>query len=135
MSERNDQHTDMPPSGRAWHFRLDDMAEFARNALDYTAGMDQPSFEKNRLVFDATLRNIELIGEAARNIPEDTQKLAPDIPWRQIVATRNRIIHVYLGIDNDTIWSILRDDLPGLVESVARFKALLVSKGLLPDNP
>lgn len=135
MSSESGKPGMLPMGERAWHFRLDDMAEFARNARDYTAGMDQPSFEKNRLVFDATLRNIELIGEAARNVPEEIQKLAPDIPWRQVIATRNRIIHVYLGIDNDTIWSILRDDLPGLIESLARFKALLASRGLLPDNP
>jgi uncharacterized protein with HEPN domain len=55
--------------------------------------MDQPGFESNGLVFDATLRKLELIGEAARNVPEEIRSLAPGIPWRQIIATRNRIVH------------------------------------------
>lgn len=125
----------LPMGERAWHFRLDDMAQFARNALEYTKGMDQPAFEGNKLVFDATLRNIELLGEAANNVPAEIQQLAPDIPWRQVVSTRNRIAHAYLGIDNDTIWSILRDDLPGLLDSLAALKARLKSQGRWAGSP
>jgi uncharacterized protein with HEPN domain len=113
------------PSERAWRFFLDDMIEFARAALAYTSGFDQSAFEDNSLVFDATLRKLELIGEAARNVPEDVRRQTPAIPWRQIIATRNRIVHAYLGIDNDTIWSIVRDDLPGLIEAVETLKASL----------
>ena len=118
---------------RSWYFFLDDMVAFAKDVLSYTAGMDQPGFEGNGLVFDATLRKLELIGEAARNVPEEVRSLAPGIPWRQIIATRNRIVHAYLGIDNDTIWSILRDDLPGLIDDVEALKLKLASEGLLPN--
>jgi uncharacterized protein with HEPN domain len=118
---------------RSWHFFLDDMVAFAKDVLSYTAGLDQPGFEGNGLVFDATLRKLELIGEAARNVPEEVRSLAPGIPWRQIIATRNRIVHAYLGIDNDTIWSILRDDLPGLIDDVEALKVKLASEGLLPN--
>jgi uncharacterized protein with HEPN domain len=65
---------------RSWLFFLDDMIAFARDALDYTAGLDQAAFERNGLVFDATLRKLELIGEAARNVPEEIRQLAPRIP-------------------------------------------------------
>ncbi|HRO56321.1 MAG TPA: DUF86 domain-containing protein [Nitrosomonas europaea] len=61
------------------------------------------------------MRNLELIGEAATHIPDDIRSAHPDIPWRMIIATRNRLIHGYLGIDNDTIWSIIQDEIPKLL--------------------
>lgn len=69
------------------------------------------------------MRNLELIGEAAGNIPEYVRAGTPEIPWRQVVATRNRLIHGYLGIDNDTLWSIIRDDVPSLLNNLNRLKA------------
>jgi uncharacterized protein with HEPN domain len=110
------------------------MCAFARDALSYAAGIDQAEFEGNGLVFDATLRKLELIGEAARNVPDEVRQLAPAVPWRQIIATRSRIIHAYLGIDNDTIWSIVRDDLPGLIDDLEAFKLKLASEGLMPKS-
>jgi uncharacterized protein with HEPN domain len=68
------------------------------------------------LTYDATLRNLELIGEAATHIPDEVRAAHPKIPWRMIIATRNRLIHGYLGIDDDdTLWSIIRDDVPELL--------------------
>jgi uncharacterized protein with HEPN domain len=99
---------------REWGFFLDDMIAFTEKVLSYTAGMNRAGFESDGLTYDATVRNLELIGEAATHIPQAVRDASPDIPWRQIVATRNRLIHGYLGIDNDTLWSIIQDDLPSL---------------------
>ena len=109
-----------PP--RAWRFYVDDMIGFALNVLTYTAGYDQNDFEQNKLNFDATVRNLELIGEAASHIPPHVREFAPQIPWRLIVATRNRLIHGYLGIDNDTLWSIVRDNIPPLLVDLQALK-------------
>jgi len=65
--------------------------------------------------YDATVRNLELIGESATHIPDEIRNSNPEIPWRVIIATRNRLIHGYLGIDNDTLWSIIIDDVPELL--------------------
>jgi uncharacterized protein with HEPN domain len=108
---------------RAWRFYIDDMIAFADAVIAYTDGLDQDAFVRSRLNYDATLRNLELIGEAAGNIPEEARQLAPEIPWRQVVATRNRLIHGYLGIDNDTLWSIIRDDVPSLLENLQKLKS------------
>ena len=97
---------------REWRFYLDDMIRFAQKVLRYTQNLDQAAFINNEPYYDATLRNLELIGEAATNIPENIKTNHPEIPWRQIIATRNRIIHGYLGIDNDIIWSIITDEIP-----------------------
>ena len=68
------------------------------------------------------MRNLELLGEAATHIPLELRDAFPAIPWRQIIATRNRLIYGYLGIDNDTLWSIIRDDIPGLLPELQKLK-------------
>lgn len=107
---------------RAWTFYVDDMIGFAEKVLDYTAGLDQDSFIREELIYDATLRNLELIGEAATHIPESVRTANANVPWRLIVATRNRLIHGYLGIDNDTLWSIIQDDVPGLITELRELR-------------
>ncbi len=61
------------------------------------------------------MRNLELIGEAATNLPESVRAAHPEVPWRLVIASRNRLIHAYLGIDDDTVWSIIQDDIPDLL--------------------
>jgi uncharacterized protein with HEPN domain len=107
---------------REWRFYLDDMMEFAEKVLSYTEGLDQPGFIASGLTYDATLRNLELIGEAATHIPDEVRSAHPEIPWRLIIATRNRLIHGYLGIDNDTLWSIIREDTPELLPMLKALK-------------
>ena len=103
------------PAPREWRFYLDDMIGFAEKVIVYTQGMDQDGFVASGLSYDATVRNLELIGEAATHIPDSIRQANPQIPWRLIIATRNRLIHGYLGVDNDTLWSIIRSDIPVLL--------------------
>ena len=108
---------------REWWFYVDDMITFAERVLQYTEGLDQHAFVASGLNYDATLRNLELIGEAATHIPETVRSNHSHISWRMIVATRNRLIHGYLGIDNDTVWSIVRDEVPLLLEQLKALRA------------
>ena len=107
-------------SAREWRFYIDDMRDAAQKVIAYTAGLDQTAFVASGLNYDATVRNLEIIGEAATHVPDGIRDSHPEIPWRQIVATRNRLIHGYLGIDNDTLWSIIRDDIPALLEALVQ---------------
>ena len=107
---------------RDWRFYVDDMIGCAEKVVTYTMGLDQARFAGSGLNYDATLRNLELIGEAARHIPDAVRETYPDIPWRQLVATRNRLIHGYLGIDNDVLWSIIEDDIPPLLARLQEMK-------------
>lgn len=100
---------------REWRFYLDDMIGFAEKVIAYAGGLDQTGFVASGLNYDATVRNLELIGEAATHVPDSVRSANPQIPWRVIIATRNRLIHGYLGIDNDTLWSIIRGDIPALL--------------------
>ena len=82
--------------------------------------------------YDATLRKLERIGEAATHVPDAVRQAAPDVAWRMIVALRNRLIHGYLGIDDDTLWSIVCDDLVPLRAALIR---LLAAPAAAPGGP
>ena len=108
---------------RAWRFYVEDMVSFIDKALRYMDGIERASFTLDAMRYDATLRNIELIGEAATHVPDHIRTTAPDVPWRLVVAARNRLIHGYLGVNDDTLWSILRDDLPPLRNALLKLLA------------
>lgn len=107
---------------REWRFYLDDMIAFAEKVIAYTDGFDQTAFVSSGLNYDATIRNLELIGEAASHIPNAIRDGNPDLPWRLVIAVRNRLIHGYLGIDNDTLWSIIESDVPALLPELHRLR-------------
>ena len=104
------------------------MILFAENVLAYCEGLDQAAFEASGLNYDATVRNLELIGEAATHI----QETHVAIPWRQVTATRNRLIHSYLAIDNDILWSIIQDDIPVLLTELCCLNDHLKMQPLKP---
>lgn len=118
MSDANQVDT----QGRDWRLYVDDMILFAEKVLQYTEGLERSKFETSGLNYDATVRNLELIGEAATRIPASVREFAPHIQWREIIATRNRLIHGYLGIDNDTLWSIIQDDVATLLDGLHALK-------------
>ena len=78
---------------REWRFYLDDMIGFCERVQTFTTGLDQSQFLCDAMRFDATVRNIELIGEAATHIPQHVRLMAPAIPWRRVIATRNHLSH------------------------------------------
>ena len=105
---------------REWRFYVNDMIEFAERVRLFTDGMDQDAFVGDVLIYDATLRNLELIGEAATHVPDAVRRAHPEIPWTAIIAVRNRIAHGYMGIDNDIIWSLILDAIPALLPALRR---------------
>ncbi len=111
---------------RNWLLYIKDMVEFGERVLSYTKGFDQEAFVADERTYDATLRNIELIGEAATHIPVCVREAHPEIPWRRIVGTRNRVSHGYLGIDDDVAWDIIQTDVPSLL---LKLECLLDSAG------
>ncbi len=104
------------------------MIDFAEKVIAYTDGFDQNGFISSGINYDATVRNLELIGEAATHIPEEERVAHPTIPWRQMIAMRNRLIHGYLGIDSDTLWSIIETDIPALLPELRLLQQEITSK-------
>ena len=105
---------------RDWRLYVQDMIEFGERAVAYAQGLDQQAFTADRRTYDATLRNIELLGEAATHVPESVREACPQIEWRQVVATRNRVAHAYMGIDDDVIWDIIQTDIPDLLAALRK---------------
>ena len=111
-----------PPSKplRDWSLYLSDMYGFTQNVITYTKDFELNTFVANRIVYDATIRNLELIGESANRVPVEAREKYPQIPWRQLIATRNQLIHGYLGIDDTILWSIIENDIPALLNQLAQ---------------
>ena len=84
----------------------------------YASQMDHDEFLSDELVIDGVARNLEIIGEAARQLPEEFRSVHPQIPWTQIAGLRNRIVHDYFGLDLEIIWQIIQHDLPELEKQV-----------------
>ena len=103
---------------REWRFYVTDMIEFGEKIRTYTSEMDQATFVADALTYDATLRNLELIGEAATCIPSAIRDEHPEIPWRAIIGARNRLAHAYLSMDDDLIWTMIQDAIPKLLPAL-----------------
>lgn len=99
---------------------IQDMLESIDRIFQYTAGLDESSFVENAEKTDAVIRNIEIIGEASSALSKEFQEQHSGIPWLQIVAMRNRLIHGYFGISLTTIWQVVCVDIPSLHEKLTR---------------
>lgn len=95
-----------------------DMLISARAALSYVEGLDRDRFEMDELIKDAVTRRLEVLGEAAGRISEETRAAHPAIPWTAMVGMRNRLIHEYFRVDADIVWTVLREELPRLIEQL-----------------
>lgn len=104
--------------------RLLHMRDACRRALEIARGKDLRSLAPEEETSLALVRLLEILGEAARGISEDFRRLHSEIPWREIVATRNLLIHEYFGVEMEVVATILEQDLPPLLE---RLEALLAT--------
>ena len=105
---------------RDWRLSVQDMIEFAEQAVAYAERLDQQAFTADWRTYDATLRNVELHGGAATHVSESVQEAHPQIEWQQIMATRNRVAHAHMGIDDDVIWDIIQTEIPSLLVELKR---------------
>ena len=92
---------------------IKDILDSIKNIRDYTNGLTSEEFRDRKIVIDAVVRNFEIIGEAAKNIPDNVKSLHRQIPWREMSGMRNKVIHEYFGIDLDIVWKTIQG-LPGL---------------------
>ena len=91
---------------------FDDILMAIDRILEYTQNHDFLTFKRDYKTVDAVIRNFEIIGEAAKNIPINIKEQYPDVPWDEMYSLRNRISHAYFGIDYEIIWHILTVYLP-----------------------
>ena len=94
---------------------LRDMLENAEKALSFIEGMDYDEFCTDDKAVYAVIRALEIIGEAARQIPEDVRQANREIQWREIAAMRNKLTHEYFGVNTKVIWRTVHEDLPLII--------------------
>jgi len=95
---------------------LHDMLENAEKALSFVQGMDYEGFCTDDKAVYAVIRALEIIGEAARQIPENVRQASPEVPWREIAAMRNKLTHEYFGVNTKVIWRTVQEDLPVIIQ-------------------
>jgi len=105
-------------SKRDYRLFLQDILESIERIEEYTEGYDFETFTKDRKTVDAVLRNLEIIGEAAKHIPENIRMQHPEIPWKRVIGLRNVVIHHYFGVDLSIVWVIIKKQLPELKNAV-----------------
>ena len=96
------------------------MLEYAREAIALMCNKQRADLDTDRALGLATLRCLEIIGEAANRLPESVRQQYPQIPWLQIIGTRNRLVHGYDLVDYDIIWSTVTEDLPPLIAELEK---------------
>ena len=108
--------------------RLRDILE-AITAIERYSNCDKRAFERDELLQTWFVRNLQIVGEAARTIPEEVRELAPSIPWLQIAGMRNILVHGYFEIDTDLVWDAVTRDVPALKPAIEQLLASLNTGG------
>jgi uncharacterized protein with HEPN domain len=97
---------------------LADIQEAIHRILAYTQGMTWDDFLDDYRTQDAIVRNIEVIGEATKNLSDALRRQYPHIPWKVMAGARDRLIHHYFGVNNEIVWHIVQEDLPALLPQI-----------------
>ena len=97
---------------------LRDMVEAGQRIREYTEGMNYANFRKDYKTQDAVIRNIEILGEAAKSIPDEFRAKFPGVPWRAMAGMRDRLIHHYFGINLEIVWQVVEGELSEVIEQI-----------------
>jgi len=97
---------------------LIDIKEAIKRILTYSGNLDFESFLRDLKTQDAIVRNIEIIGEAVKNLSDDFINQNPDIPWKNIAGMRDKLIHHYFGVNVDIVWDVVKIELPKLEKQI-----------------
>ena len=106
-------------SKRGIRLYIEDVRDSIYKIEKYTKDLDFNTFVKDAKTIDAVVRNLSIIGEAVKNFPDELKSKYPQVPWKEIVGTRNKAIHEYFGIDEDILWKTIKEDLPPFKKQIS----------------
>jgi uncharacterized protein with HEPN domain len=107
---------------RPYDLYVEDILESIDKIENYISGLEYEEFSKNTMVIDAVLRNLEIIGEASKHIPDDVRENNSKIPWKRMIGLRNIVIHGYFGVDTEIIWRIITLNLQEVKPFIERMR-------------
>ena len=105
-------------SKRAPKLYSEDILTAIEDIANFTQGMTFESFENDKKTVQAVVRSLEIIGEAANYIPQEIKEKYPDIPWREMISLRNKVLHEYFGVDEEVLWQTITEDLLPLKDKI-----------------
>jgi len=104
---------------RDYRAYLEDILDSIRKIEKYTKGLTFGKLRENELILDGVVRNLEIIGEAVKEIPNEVKNKKPSVEWKKIAGLRDILIHGYFGIDVEIVWDIIKNKIPNLKEKVS----------------
>lgn len=107
---------------RGANLYLDDITSAINKIERYTKKISFNKFKKDEKTIDAVTRNLEIIGEAVRYIPKEIKEKYSNIPWKEIIGMRNKVIHEYFGVDVDILWDTIKEDIFDLKRKIRNIK-------------
>ena len=99
---------------------LEDILEAIRKIREFTDGLSLAALSKDAKTLDAVIRNLEVIGEAVKRLPEEVRDQQPDVEWKKISGLRDILIHEYVGINVEVVWDVIQHKLSGLEEAAKK---------------
>jgi uncharacterized protein with HEPN domain len=105
---------------RDYRVYLEDILEAIRKIREFTSGTSLASLSKDAKTLDAVIRNLEVIGEAVKRLPEEVKSQRPDVEWKKIAGLRDILIHEYFGINVEVVWDVIQHKLSGLEDAAKK---------------
>ena len=105
---------------RSYKLYLEDILKSIQKVEKYTRDLTLEKSRKNDFAVDAVVRNLEIVGEAAKNIPPVIRKKSSEIDWQRVCGMRDILIHAYFGVDVEIVWDIIENKLPDLKKKITR---------------